>query len=36
MISDWLAKEDWKTINDNQLIKIQMIEIEMSQPKQGY
>ena len=35
MISDWLAKEDWKAINDDQFIKIQLIEIETNQPKQG-
>ena len=36
MISDRLAKEeDWKTIDDDQFIKIQLIEIEANQPKQG-
>ena len=36
MISDRLAKEeDWKTIDDDQFIKIQLIEIGANQPKQG-
>ena len=35
MISDRLAKEeDWKTIDDDQFIKIQLIEIGANQPKQ--
>ena len=35
MISDRLAKEDWKAVNDDQFIKIQLIEIGANQPKQG-
>lgn len=35
MISDRLEKEDWKAVNDDQFIKIQLIEIEANQPKQG-
>ncbi len=36
MISDRLEKEeDWKTIDDDQFIKIQLIEIGANQPKQG-
>ncbi len=33
MISDRLAKEDWKAVNDDQFIKIQLIEIGANQPK---
>ena len=35
MISDRLEKEDWKAVNDDQFIKIQLIEIGANQPKQG-
>lgn len=35
MTSDRLEKEDWKAVNDDQFIKIQLIEIEANQPKQG-
>ena len=34
MASDRLEKEDWKAVNDDQFIKIQLIEIEANQPKQ--
>jgi len=33
MISDRLEKEDWKAVNDDQFIKIQLIEIGANQPK---
>ena len=35
MASDRLEKEDWKAVNDDQFIKIQLIEIGANQPKQG-
>ena len=35
MTSDRLEKEDWKAVNDDQFIKIQLIEIGANQPKQG-
>ncbi len=34
MTSDRLEKEDWKAVNDDQFIKIQLIEIGANQPKQ--
>lgn len=34
MTSDSLEKEDWKAVNDDQFIKIQLIEIGANQPKQ--
>ena len=35
MTSNRLEKEDWKAVNDDQFIKIQLIEIGANQPKQG-
>ena len=34
MTSNRLEKEDWKAVNDDQFIKIQLIEIGANQPKQ--
>ena len=34
MTSDRLEKEDWKAVNDDQIIKIQLIERGANQPKQ--